>query len=325
MVFKQIQAKKIPLLDNFLYEAIFVPESMTAPPRSIIENEDLQVYVRDFGQLPDDRCLVAECDGKIVGAVWTRIMNDYGHIDADTPSLAISLYKEYRNKGIGTELLERMLQLLKKDGYKQVSLSVQKANYAVRMYQKAGFDVLNETNEELVMVCDLIKKLPKLEMTQKHCFECGTLLTERVLEGEGIVPYCPTCEQYRFPLYNVAVSMIVINEQTGEILLIKQYGRPSFILVAGYVNRGEQLEQAVSREIKEETGMTVSRIKFNRTSFFEPSNTLMCNFTAFVEDASGLSPNGEIDSYQWFSPDDARHNIRPNSLAERFLNAYLDE
>ena len=162
-------------------------------------------------------------------------------------------------------------------------------------------------------------------MIQKHCHECGTALIEKELENEGIVPYCPTCEQYRFPMYNVAVSMIVINEQTDEILLIKQYGRPHFILVAGYVNRGEQLEHAVSREIKEETGMTVSRIKFNRTSFFEPSNTLMCNFTAFMKDASEMSPNGEIDSYQWFSPDEARKNVRPDSLAEKFLNAYLEE
>ena len=162
-------------------------------------------------------------------------------------------------------------------------------------------------------------------MIQKYCYECGTELIERELDGEGIVPYCPKCGQYRFPMYNVAVSMIVINEKSGEILLIKQYGRPHFILVAGYVNRGEQLEHAVSREIKEETGMTVSRIRFNRTSFFEPSNTLMCNFTAFVKDASEMSPNGEIDSYQWFTPDEARRNIRPESLAQRFLNAYLYE
>ena len=164
-----------------------------------------------------------------------------------------------------------------------------------------------------------------MNLIQKHCHECGTALIEKALEGEGIVPYCPKCEQYRFPMYNVAVSMIVINEQTGEILLIKQYGRPHFILVAGYVNRGEGLEQAVVREIKEETGMTVSSIKFNRTSFFEPSNTLMCNFTAFVKDASEMSPNSEIDFYQWFTPDEARKNIRPDSLAEKFLNAYLDE
>ena len=162
-------------------------------------------------------------------------------------------------------------------------------------------------------------------MIQKHCFECGTALVERELDGVGVVPYCPECQQFRFPMYNVAVSMIVINEQNGTILLIKQYGKPSFVLVAGYVNRGEQVEHAVGREIKEETGMTVSRIQFNRTSFFEPSNTLMCNFTAFVKDDSELSTNAEIDSFQWFSPEEARQNIRPNSLAERFLNAYLDE
>lgn len=162
-------------------------------------------------------------------------------------------------------------------------------------------------------------------MIQKHCFECGTALVERELDGEGVVPYCPECQQFRFPMYNVAVSMIAINEQNGTILLIKQYGKPSFVLVAGYVNRGEQVEHAVGREIKEETGMTVSRIQFNRTSFFEPSNTLMCNFTAFVKDDSELSTNAEIDSFQWFSPEEARQNIRPNSLAEMFLNAYLDE
>ena len=152
---RQIRQDETPLLNHFLYEAIFIPEGVAAPPQSIIENDDLQVYVRNFGHEPDDRCLVAECDGKIVGAVWSRIMHDYGHISDDTPSLAISLYKEYRNQGIGTELLERMIALLRNDGYSQVSLSVQKANYAVGMYQKAGFEVLQETDEELIMVCKL--------------------------------------------------------------------------------------------------------------------------------------------------------------------------
>ena len=153
--FRMIRTDEIPLLDDFLYEAIFIPGGVAAPPRSIIENEELQVYVRDFGRQPDDRCLVADCGGKIVGVVWTRVMNDYGHMADDVSSLAMSLYKEYRNKGIGTALLERMLQLLREDGYKQVSLSVQKANYAFRMYRKAGFEVMKETDEEYIMMCNL--------------------------------------------------------------------------------------------------------------------------------------------------------------------------
>ena len=56
-------------------------------------------------------------------------------------------------------------------------------------------------------------------MIQKHCFECGTALIEKELEEEGIVPYCPKCQQYRFPMYNVAVSMIVVDEETGYMTL----------------------------------------------------------------------------------------------------------
>ncbi|MBQ0065566.1 MAG: NUDIX domain-containing protein, partial [Firmicutes bacterium] len=117
----------------------------------------------------------------------------------------------------------------------------------------------------------------------------------------------------------------VVNEETDKILLIQQYGRAQNILVAGYVNRGEQEGQAVIREVYEETGMHVSHIKFNRTSFYEPSNTLMCNFTAFVENDKDLNPNHEIDSCAWFTKEEARQNILPNSLASYFLNAYLDE
>ena len=162
-------------------------------------------------------------------------------------------------------------------------------------------------------------------MSSNYCRECGTKLVPRELENEGIVPYCPECGQYRFPQYNVAVSMIVVNEEKDEILLIQQYGKPSYILVAGYVSRGEALEDAVVREVREETGMTVSRVKFNRTKFFEKSDTLMCNFTAFVKDSSELDPNYEIDSYAWFTRDEARANIRPNSLAEWFLVSYIEE
>ena len=162
-------------------------------------------------------------------------------------------------------------------------------------------------------------------MSNKYCRECGTRLIEKKLEHEGLIPFCPKCDQFRFPQYNVAVIMIVINKAEDKILLIKQYGRPFFILVAGYVSRGESLEDAVRREVKEETGMTVSSLKFNRSQFFEKSDALMCNFTAFVDDDTEFDPNYEIDSYGWFTREEARKNIRPDSLAEYFLVSYLDE
>ena len=155
MIIRPLRADEIDLLKDFLYEAIFIPEGVEAPDRSIVNQPELSLYYEGFGSGTADNCLVAEMDGKVVGAVWTRIMNDYGHVDDDTPSFAISLYKDYRGQGIGTEMMRKMLELLKSQGWKQSSLAVQKANYAVRMYKAVGFEIVDENDEEFIMVCNV--------------------------------------------------------------------------------------------------------------------------------------------------------------------------
>ena len=154
-IIRRLRNDEIGLLKDFLYEAIFIPESVEPPARNIVEKPELRVYTDDFGTRKGDNCLVADFDGNVVGAVWTRIMDDYGHVDDETPSFAISLYKEYRGQGIGTQLMVKMLELLKQQGYKKASLAVQKANYAVKMYRKIGFKIVSENDEEYIMVCAL--------------------------------------------------------------------------------------------------------------------------------------------------------------------------
>ncbi|MBE5945179.1 MAG: GNAT family N-acetyltransferase [Lachnospiraceae bacterium] len=154
-VIRRIKSEEFYLLDDFLYEAIYIPDGVEAPPREIINAPELQVYVKDFGAGECDICFVAEVEEKIVGAVWVRIMDDYGHVEDFVPSFAISLYKEYRGLGIGTSMMKRMLLELKKRGYNKTSLAVQKANYAVKMYKKVGFEVVDENEEEYIMICRL--------------------------------------------------------------------------------------------------------------------------------------------------------------------------
>ena len=148
MKLRNLREDETDLLKDFLYEAIFVPEGIMPPDRAIIEQPELKIYYEDFGTGRADHCIVADDNGKVVGAVWTRIMDDYGHVDDETPSFAISLYKEYRGQGLGTQ----MMNLLKDKGFNKASLAVQKANYAVRMYEKAGFKTVNENEEEFIMV-----------------------------------------------------------------------------------------------------------------------------------------------------------------------------
>lgn len=63
-----------------IYEAIYIPEGVQAPPKSIINTPELQVYAADFGKKEDDICYLAEVNDKVVGAVWVRVMDDYGHM-----------------------------------------------------------------------------------------------------------------------------------------------------------------------------------------------------------------------------------------------------
>lgn len=154
-IIRELRQDEIEVLDTFLYKAIFIPEGASAPPKDIINQPELQVYVKNFGDNKGDLCLVAQVENEIVGAIWVRIMNDYGHIDNETPSLAISLLKDYRKHGIGTELMKQMIIKLKVQGYRQVSLAVQKMNYAVRMYKNVGFEIIDENDEEYIMICSL--------------------------------------------------------------------------------------------------------------------------------------------------------------------------
>lgn len=154
-IIREMRSEEYSLLSDFLYEAIYIPDGIEPPPKSVIESPELQEYIINFGNRKHDKALVAEIKGKVVGAIWVRIMNDYGHIDDDTPSLAMSVYRKYRGLGIGTLLLKQLLQVERLAGYSKISLSVQKDNYAVKMYEKEGFTVVDENNEEYIMIVNL--------------------------------------------------------------------------------------------------------------------------------------------------------------------------
>lgn len=159
----------------------------------------------------------------------------------------------------------------------------------------------------------------------KYCVECGTKLYKKELEGEGMIPYCDHCKEYRFPIFNTACSMVVLNKTKDKILLIQQYGRKFYILVAGYVNKGECAEETVKREVKEEVGLDVIECGFNMSKYYAKSNTLMLNFYCVVEDEDLSGMTSEVDRADWFSIEDARKNIREGSLAQEFLVNFLDK
>lgn len=160
-------------------------------------------------------------------------------------------------------------------------------------------------------------------LNMNYCVECGTRLELRQCKEEGMIPYCKSCEAFRFPIYNAAISTVIVNKKKDKVLLIQQYGRTDNILVAGYINKGESAENALAREVKEEVGMTVIDYRFMRSEYFSKSNTLIFNFMSLVEseDLSGMTE--EVDKAGWFSFEEAKRIIKPDSLAERFYLNFL--
>ena len=161
-------------------------------------------------------------------------------------------------------------------------------------------------------------------MEMNYCMDCGTRLQLRFHKTEEReLPYCEHCGEFRYPVFNTAVSLLVVNEAMDRIILIQQYGRPWYVLVAGYVNQGEDAEHAAVRELREELGLHARSVRFNRSHYYPRTNTLMLNFTVTV-DETVAHPNWEVDAWRWFSLEEARDAIRPASLAAAFLHGWLD-
>ncbi len=153
-IFRKLQAEEYGLLREFLYEAIFLPEGVPAPPRAIVEEPALGCYWRRFGKSSYDmaRCAVELGSEQIIGIAWCRAISGFGYVGDGIPELAMAVRKEHRMRGIGTRLLTALVNAVKTSGCRGVSLAVQKENFAFHLYDKSGFAVVRETPEEYIML-----------------------------------------------------------------------------------------------------------------------------------------------------------------------------
>ena len=152
---RPIRVSELPLLEDLLYEAIWQPDPTRLLPREVIRLPALRCYVEAFGSRDGDCCMVAEIGGQVAGAAWSRCLHGFGWVGEGIPELAVALFSPYRGRGIGTRLLQAMLNELRRRGFAGVSLSVQRDNPAARLYVRLGFRVFEERDGEWVMRCEL--------------------------------------------------------------------------------------------------------------------------------------------------------------------------
>ena len=155
-------------------------------------------------------------------------------------------------------------------------------------------------------------------MRHTFCPDCGTRLTGRVLGDEGLVPWCETCSRPWFDAFSTCIIAAVMNP-AGEVLLQREVRRPDReVLVAGYIRPGESAEEAARREIAEETGLTVTSMRYVASYPHMNGDMLMLGFAAQAE--GELQPSeSEILSARWTTPEEAVAALRDGSIAQQMV------
>lgn len=140
-------------------------------------------------------------------------------------------------------------------------------------------------------------------MIFKYCAECGHKL-EDVRCGDDNCKMCPSCKKIYGSSPFPVVEVLVVNE-LGEILLLKQnyISESKWTVVSGYMIDGETIEEAVRREVKEETGQEVINCRYVSSYYFEPKQLIMIGFIAYVK-KSEFTRSDEVDDIRWYGIDE---------------------
>lgn len=153
-------------------------------------------------------------------------------------------------------------------------------------------------------------------MHHTYCPDCGARLTDRPLSDEGLVPWCEACGRPWFDSFSTCIIAAVMNAK-GEVLLQQETRRPEReVLVAGYIKPGESAEAAARREIAEETGLTVTSLRYLASWPHLEGNQLMLGFVAKAL-GDVHSSASEVLSARWCAPEEAVAALREGSIAQR--------
>jgi ribosomal protein S18 acetylase RimI-like enzyme len=150
---RRVEPRDIRFLRDMLHHAFYRREAPAGE-----DEQPVYRYVIAWGREGDAGVLALD-EGFPVGAAWYRLFKQgepgYGFVDEETPELAIAIVPSRRGRGLGKELLEGLIASAKRDGFQRLSLSVDRDNPAIGLYESFGFRKLEEHGRSLTMLAEL--------------------------------------------------------------------------------------------------------------------------------------------------------------------------
>ncbi|AWZ47382.1 DNA mismatch repair protein MutT [Clostridiaceae bacterium 14S0207] len=161
-------------------------------------------------------------------------------------------------------------------------------------------------------------------MKFKFCPICGRKLIYKYSWDEGNVPYCEKHKMLFFDVPKPCIVVAVIRD--NEILLLKQsyIYKNSEILISGYVCQNETVEEAVHREVREETGINIKNIRYLGSQFLKDKEILMLTFMAFYDNGE-ISISKEVEQAKWRNIDNITSYMKEDIIGKKIIAKVIQE
>ena len=154
------------------------------------------------------------------------------------------------------------------------------------------------------------------------CPHCGNKLIEKEIGDEGILPFCEKCDKPFFDQIGLCTITAVINKKY-EIALVKDARQKKWGLIAGYLKKGESIEESSIREVKEEIGLSPINCKYISSFSYLEKDLIMIGFISFVENSNNTL-SSEIEEVKWSSLENAKRELRDGSIAQKLVIEILN-
>lgn len=150
----------LPFLRRMLMQAYHWNHDGPLPPAdAFLAQPNIRERLEDWRPNDGDRAVIAEIDSSPVGAAWYRFGTEenhaYGYINPQTPELGIGVLKDHRAQGVGRQLIAALIERARHEQVTAISLSVDPANYALKLYESVGFTRFSLEGTSLTMSLQL--------------------------------------------------------------------------------------------------------------------------------------------------------------------------
>ena len=158
-------------------------------------------------------------------------------------------------------------------------------------------------------------------MSHQFCGRCGT---KTALDEKDMMLKCPECGQVHYP--RIAPAIIVAIRNGDKLLMAKHsyHDNIRFALIAGFVEPGESIEEAVHREVAEEVGIKIKNLEYQRSQSWPFPNSLMLAFTAEYDSGDIKVDGDEILKAKWFKKDEIIRYGTDISISDWLIQEFID-